>query len=202
MKKEQLYPYLRLIPLLLAAPLLYWLWESRGVDAIQSGLKPPSKIEAIRVGTSAPDFEVGPEQVLSRKPFRLSTLRGYPVVLHFWATWCGPCLKEIPELLKLAQRIRTEGYSFVTVAIDEDWATIHRFFANHPDLAPLKDHTVMILDPRAEIAGKYRSARFPETFLINDRLVVDNKFIGAQPWNDPGMEVYLKNLRTTPAPRR
>jgi cytochrome c biogenesis protein CcmG/thiol:disulfide interchange protein DsbE len=196
MKKNHLFPYLRLIPLLLLAPLLYWLWEKEGADVLLQSVRPAS-VEAIRVGTPAPDFQVKAKDVWSRKEFKLSSLRGYPVVLHFWATWCGPCLQELPELLKLADNLRKEGFSFVAIAIDQDWATLENFFRQHPDLAPLKDKMVLLLDPNAEIAAKYGSSRFPETFLINTDQVMDNKFIGAQAWNDPGMAVYLNNLRST-----
>lgn len=182
--------------MLLLAPLLYWLWEREGADALQRGLR-PATIEAIRVGTPAPDFTVPASRAWNRKDFQLSSLKGHPVVLHFWATWCGPCLTELPELLKLADERRKEGFSFVAVAIDPDWATLEAFFQSHPELSPMKDRMVLLLDPEAELAGKYRSSRFPETFLINTGLVMDNKFIGAQAWSDPGMAVYLDSLRST-----
>lgn len=161
-------------------------------------VKPPLTVSPIRVGTLAPDFSVPAENIWVRKEFQLQSLKGFPVILHFWATWCGPCLQELPELIKLAERLRPEGITFVAVAIDDSWATVEKFFVQYPALQKMTDHMVLVLDPTSSLPNKYGSSRFPETFLINDQMLIDNKFIGAQPWNDPSMEPYLKALRTAP----
>jgi thiol-disulfide isomerase/thioredoxin len=197
MRKHILFRYLRVIFFLSLAPLVYLFWEWGGAESLLTSVKAPVTVNAVRLGTPAPEVEVPAELTWVRKDFRLSSLRGYPVVLHFWATWCGPCLQELPEMIALAQKLRPEGVSFVAVAIDDSWATVEKFFTQYPALAKMTDHMVLVLDPKSEIAKKYGSSRFPETFLINDQLLMDNKFIGAQPWNDPGMKPYLDALRTT-----
>jgi hypothetical protein len=55
---------------------------------------------------------------------------------------------------------------------------------------------VLILDPGGEIAAKFGSTRFPETFLINAAGVIDNKLVGAQPWGDPQIMPYLERLKS------
>ena len=55
----------------------------------------------------------------------------------------------------------------------------------------------LLLDPGGEIASKFGSSRFPETFLINTEGLIDNKLVGAQPWGNPQIEPYLQRLRTT-----
>lgn len=198
MRKHFLFPYLRVILFLSIAPLVYLFWEWGGAETLVSSVKAPVTVNAIRLGTSAPDFTAPAERTWVRKQFQLTTLRGFPVVLHFWATWCGPCLQELPEMIQLAERLRPKGVSFVAIAIDDSWATVDTFFRQNPQLKKMTDHMVLVLDPDSSIAKKYGSSRFPETFLINDQLLMDNKFIGAQPWNDPRMQPYLDALRTAP----
>lgn len=82
----------------------------------------------------------------------------------------------------------------MAVAIDQDWATLETFWNRHPELRPIRDRMILVLDPEGEIAKSYGSSRFPETFLINRQLVIDNKFIGAQPWNEPSMTPYLSSV--------
>jgi thiol-disulfide isomerase/thioredoxin len=200
MKKKTFIPYIRLFLFLSLAPLVYFFWEWGGAERLLKSVHAPVTVEAIRVGTPAPDFQIDASRTWVKKEFRVSTTRGFPVILHFWATWCGPCLQELPEIIRLAERYRPQGYTFVAVAIDDSWATVENFFGRYPALKAMTNTMVMVLDPNARVANSYGSSRFPETFLINDQMLIDNKFIGAQPWNDPRMEPYLGSLRTAPQP--
>lgn len=67
------------------------------------------------VGKEAPDFKLMP--VGGGKPVSLSQLRGKPVVVVYWAAWCGPCRKEIPELKKLYDKYSPKGVQFVSIAV-------------------------------------------------------------------------------------
>jgi thiol-disulfide isomerase/thioredoxin len=196
-KKSLLLQWLRITLLVAIVPVIYLGWDTIGAKFLTEAVHPPVTVNAIRLGTRAPDFSVPAARLAANKKFRFAELKGFPIVLHFWATWCGPCLQELPELLKLASELRPQGYSFVAVAIDRDWATLEEFFARNPQLRPIRDRMILVLDPDAEIATKYGSSRFPETFLINRDLVIDNKFVGAQPWSDPQMLPYLESLRGT-----
>jgi hypothetical protein len=98
-------------------------------------------------------------------------------------------------LLERAKSLRADGYIVVAVAVDESWGKIDSFFARYPALKDLPNQTTLLLDPRSEIAEKFGSTRFPESFLINDLLVIDNKLVGPQPWSAPQMDTYLKRLK-------
>jgi thiol-disulfide isomerase/thioredoxin len=196
MKKEALFPYVKIFLFAGAVIFLYIFWEWGGASSLLDSMHPSAAVESHHVGTPAPELEIPAARMGNRQNFRLSALRGYPIVLHFWATWCGPCLQELPELLKLSERIRPQGFTVVAVAVDENWRKLDEFFAQHPELAKMRQLTVLALDPEGETAGKFGSSRFPETFLINDDLVIDNKFVGPQPWNDAAVEPYLARLRT------
>ncbi len=192
MKKHNLFPYLTLGIFLLLGAVLYLFWEKGGADLLTEAVKPPVTVTPIRVGTPAPDFSVPGNRVWSKQAFQLQSHAGKPIVLHFWATWCGPCLLELPEILQLVEK--RKDIVFVTVAIDDSWATIEKFFLQYPALASIKDRTILLLDPESEIADRYASNKFPETFLINSQGIIDNKFVGAQPWISPAMSPYLDHL--------
>jgi len=196
-----LFPYVRVLLFASSVILLYVFWEWGGATALLEGVKPSATVEARFVGKPAPELKVPAKEIWSKQDFHLSQLRGHPVLLHFWATWCGPCLTELPELLKLAVKLRADGFSVVTVAVDDSWAKLETFFARYPNLSGLKDQTILVLDPEGKIAQKFGSSRFPETFLINDQGLIDNKLIGAQPWNDPQITPYLKRLRAAESAR-
>src|ERR1700683_5083844 len=75
-----------------------------------SGSRPP------RVGAPAPDFTVHD----SDRPVTLSQLKGQVVVLNFWATWCPPCVEEVPSLVQMQQRMKSKGVTVLAVSVDAD----------------------------------------------------------------------------------
>jgi cytochrome c biogenesis protein CcmG/thiol:disulfide interchange protein DsbE len=196
MKKQKIYSYLRILLFLSLVPGIYLLLEWGGAEKITEAVRPPSEINAVRIGSPAQNFTVTEDKVWTKQSFEFGKLKGYPVVMHFWATWCGPCLTELPELLKLADKLRPQGISVVAVAIDQSWSDIDNFFGQHPELKVMPEKMVLLLDPDSRIANLYGSSRFPETFLINDAMVIDNKFVGAQDWMNPRMDEYFRPLRT------
>lgn len=78
-----------------------------------------SSAKAAEVGKIAPDFEI---KDLDGKLVKLSSLRGQYVLIDFWASWCGPCRKEIPNLKKVYEEFKDKGLKLVGVSIDEDEA--------------------------------------------------------------------------------
>ena len=76
--------------------------------ACYSGTRPP------RIGTAAPNFTV---QDADRK-LTLSDYQGKTVVLNFWATWCPPCVEEMPSLIQMQQRLKDKGVVVLAVSLD------------------------------------------------------------------------------------
>lgn len=194
-----MFPYVRALLFALTVTGLYFFWEWGGASLLEKSVHAPVTVSAEAIGKQAPEFRVSKDRIWAKQDFLLSSLRGTPIVLHFWATWCGPCLQELPELIERSKKLRLEGYSVVAVAVDESWSKLETFFARNPALRELTNQSILILDPRGEIADKFGSSRFPETFLINDQLVIDNKLVGAQPWTQAQMDPYLGRLRTRAA---
>ena len=142
------------------------------------GSRPP------RIGTAAPDFTV---QDADRK-VALSELRGKVVVLNFWATWCAPCVEEMPSLVQLQHRFKDKGVTVVGVSIDVDGDAYHKF---------LKDYKIdfpTVRDPDQKTSSLYGTFKWPETYIIDRNGIVRRKFIGAVEWGQPEIVDFLNKL--------
>jgi cytochrome c biogenesis protein CcmG, thiol:disulfide interchange protein DsbE len=116
----------------------------------------------------------------------LSQLRGHVVVLNLWATWCAPCIEELPSLLALQKEM--PDLTIVAVSMDQDPDVYHRF---------LTDHHVDILTFRDEdqrINALYGTVQIPETYIIDKQGILRRKFIGAQNWTSPEITNYLRKM--------
>jgi len=143
-----------------------------------SGTRPP------RIGTAAPDFTVRD----SEHAVSLSQLKGRVVVLNFWATWCAPCIEEMPSLVRMQQRMQAKGVTVLAVSVDVDDGNYRRF---------LKDHNVSLLsvrDPDQKINALYGTFKFPETYIVDRNGVMRRKFIGAVDWTEPEVIDFLGKL--------
>ena len=108
------------------------------------------------------------------------------VLLNFWATWCAPCIEEMPSLLELHHD--QPDLAIVAVSIDEDPDAYSRFIARrHVDL-------ITVRDPAQKAAQLYHSEMWPETYVIDRQGVIRRKFVGAQDWTSPEIRAYLKSL--------
>ncbi len=148
------------------------------LSACYSGTRPA------RIGTAAPDFTVKDAD----RSVTLSQLRGQVVVLNFWATWCPPCVEEMPSLVQMQQMMKAKGVTVLAVSVDVDQDSYERF---------LKDHGVNLLSVRdgdGKSNALYGTFKFPETYIIDRNGVVRRKFIGPVDWTAPDIVEYLGKL--------
>jgi thiol-disulfide isomerase/thioredoxin len=186
---------IRVIPILLVVSALYLLWLYRGEEALQNSVTNVYSAQSDLQGKEAPHFEILKSESWRGQQFSLKDRRGRPVLLHFWATWCGPCVQELPELIALA-RARQNDFQFIAVAIDRDWQTIGDFFNRYPELKSLPDLVELLLDPKGKVPALYGSNGLPESFLLDDKLTVKAKLMGQQPWGSKPMRALLDSLRS------
>ena len=124
----------------------------------------------------------------SDRKIELRDFTGQIVVLNFWATWCSPCVEEMPSLVQLQQRLKDKGITVVGVSVDVDGDNYHRF---------LKDHKIDFLtvrDPDQKSNNLYGTFKFPETYIIDRKGIMRRKFIGAVDWSQPEIVDYLTKL--------
>ena len=148
------------------------------LSACYGGSRPP------RIGSSAPDFTVQDAQ----NKITLSQYRGQVVVLNFWATWCAPCVEEVPSLVEMQRRMKAKGVTVLAVSVDVDENAYRQF---------VRDHGVNLLtvrDPDQKSNSLFGTSKFPETFIVDRNGVMRRKFIGAVDWTEPEILDFLSKL--------
>jgi thiol-disulfide isomerase/thioredoxin len=118
----------------------------------------------------------------------LASFKGRPVLVNFWATWCGPCLEEMPSLDRLAKRMAPEGLAVVALSQDvKGWPKIKPF------LARVKLANVPVyFDRNGAIARALVVEALPTTYLIGRDGKALGKFIGAVDWDSPRAEAMIR----------
>ena len=130
----------------------------------------------------APDFTVSD----GTTSVHLANYRGKVVLLNFWATWCQPCLVELPSLLQLHRD--QPNLVILAVSIDEDPDAYTHFIARrHVDL-------ITVRDPSESAAKLFHTDMWPETYVIDRKGIIRSKYVGAQDWSDPEIRAFLSTL--------
>ena len=141
----------------------------------------PPKPSDVLVGKPAPEIEL---TTLDGKAFKLSELKGKVVVLDFWATWCGPCVRGLPAVKKATEELADKGVVLYTVNQREGEDKINAFLEQH-ELTGLN----VLLDRKAEAANAYKVQGIPQTVIIDADGVVQVVHVGFA----PGMENTLRS---------
>ena len=126
--------------------------------------------EAPQVGKRAPDFQLN---TLDGQSVSLGDLKGKPVLLNFWATWCGPCRIEMPFLQQIYDEWRGRGLVLLAINISESPSQIAEFMQNQGLSFPV------LLDSGGEIAQKYNIQYIPSTFFIDKDGIIQDMKVGS-----------------------
>jgi len=137
------------------------------------------------IGGLAPDF-VAPR--LDGSVQKLSNYRGSVVVLNLWATWCPPCIAEVPVLNRIARSYGPQGVVVLGVAGDDDPEAVRRFVDEH------RVEFDVLLDPGGAVGTQYGITGYPETFVIDREGRLREKFIGPLPADGDEPSAELRGL--------
>ena len=111
------------------------------------------------VGQAMPAYKA---ELLDGQPFDIAAERGNVVFLNLWATWCGPCRYEIPELQKLHMQYAAQGFKVVGVSLDESGKeAVQQFVSEHAMTYPIA------LDPEGKLANVFQTTVIPTSVLID-----------------------------------
>jgi thiol-disulfide isomerase/thioredoxin len=111
----------------------------------------------------------------------LSRWQGRVVLVNLWATWCGPCRKEMPELAELQQRLGSEDFEVVAISIDRQGAEVARPFLEAAGAAALK----LYLDPTTKVLADFKSVGLPASMLIDRSGREIGRLFGPAEWASP-----------------
>jgi peroxiredoxin len=120
-------------------------------------------------GALAPDFLL---EELNGGEMRLTDLRGKPVVINFWATWCAPCRKEMPQFVEAYDRHKEEGLEIVAVNLQEGKSIASGFAEDYG-----MDFTVAV-DRDGEVGDRYRLLGLPTTYFVGRDGIIRSVFTG------------------------
>jgi thiol-disulfide isomerase/thioredoxin len=119
----------------------------------------PAKTELSQI--ELPDFELTDRQ---GKTHRLSDFKGNVVFLNFWATWCPPCIQELPSMEQLNQSLKAKNFQMIAVSVDQSWEEIDSFFQR----MGWQPSFLILLDSQRVVAeGLYLTEKYPESYLLD-----------------------------------
>jgi len=139
----------------------------------------------IQVGDSAPDFAITTD---NGRTITAANFGGRLLVLNFWATWCQPCVEEVPSLDQFAKEMAGSGVVVLGVSVDKD-PKLYRNFLSRSSVSFMTAR-----DPDAKISGDYGTFKYPESYIIDSKGKVVQKIIGATNWTDGNMVNAVKSF--------
>jgi len=141
----------------------------------------------------APDFDL---PTLAGDRVRLRALKGRVVLVHFWATWCPPCVEEAPYLSRLYDRLRGRPFDLVAVSVDDGADIVRKFFGTNPPAYKVA------LDPGGGVAHNYGTFKYPETYLVGPQGQLLKRYIGPQNWTSAEIAADLDQALSAAASTR
>ena len=137
-----------------------------------------------RVGEPAPDFRL---ENLDGQSISLSDFRGKPVLINFWATWCRPCVSEMPYLQQVYEEWSEKGVAVLAINIGENPTEVKGFLQAHNLSLPV------LLDTKENAARKYNITGIPTSFFIDGGGIIRHKIMGAFPGKE-AIEMHLISI--------
>jgi len=126
---------------------------------------------------------------LDGKMLSLSDYRGHVVLVNIWATWCPPCVDEMPSMEKLYQELKDENFEILAVSIDAvGTKAVAPFMKKYNLTFPA------LMDPDGTIKTLYQITGVPESFIINQQGILVEKIVGPRNWSAPEVVRYFRSL--------
>lgn len=126
----------------------------------------------------------------------LSSIKNKVIVLHFWASWCGPCRVEFPSMLRAAKQLE-DDVVFLTISGDDTEEPVMKFLAKAKLEAGVRPDNVLYgWDPMRSLTfDLFQTTAFPESIIIDEDMMMRRKFLGRTDWENPEILRYLRSLK-------
>ncbi len=143
------------------------------------------EVRIVNAGDTAPNFSIVTER---GKTVTRSDFGGKLLVLNFWASWCPPCITELPSLNQFATEYAGQGVVVLGISIDKN-EHLYKNFLTQRQVA-----FATARDPEANISASYGTFQIPETYLIDRNGKVLEKVISNMDWMDPQFLARVKGM--------
>ncbi|MBI4689102.1 MAG: TlpA family protein disulfide reductase [Nitrospirae bacterium] len=137
------------------------------------------------IGKYAPDFEL---RDINGKRVTLYEFKGKVVLVNFWATYCGPCISEMPSMNNLYLTFKDKGFVVIAVSINSSMSSVKSFAAENK----LAFHIVMDLDRK--VYSKFAVRGIPASFLIDKNGIIMDRIMGEEEWDSSDMKNKILRL--------
>jgi peroxiredoxin len=173
----------RIVTLAAALGLMGFLWTQR------------SRFAPLEVGATIPSYSA---TKLDGGELSLDALRGKVVLLNVWATWCVPCVTEMPALERLYRQFRNDGLEIVAVSVDAGFGQTDdlgrpggdvRAFVKERDLT-----FTVLLDPQRRVERLFQLVGVPTTIVIGRDGRIARKAVGIEAWDDQEHQAEMRQL--------
>jgi peroxiredoxin len=144
------------------------------------------KYSPLKLGHPAPNFMF---PGLDGKMVSLSDYRGHVVLVNVWATWCPPCVDEMPSMERLYKELKGENFEILAVSIDALGTKAVAPFMKKYNLS-----FPALMDSDATIKTLYQTSGVPESFIVNQEGFLVQKIIGPRDWATPAVVGFFRNL--------
>ena len=141
---------------------------------------------AVVAGEMSPNFQL---EDTKGNTVTLSELRGKVVMVNFWATWCPPCIEEMPSMERLYKFMADEDFVMLAINTEQNGRNVvTEFLKKSPYTFPI------LYDDKGVTQKLYGVYKFPESFIVGKDGTVVEKIIGPLDWSNPKTVAYLKSL--------
>jgi peroxiredoxin len=137
----------------------------------------------VAAGDTAPNFSIRTD---NGKTVTARDFGGKLLILNFWATWCPPCVQEVPSLDQLERQLGPKGLVVLGVSVDKDQKAYEEFLGKY------RVSYLTARDPAQTINTKYGTVQYPESYLIDPKGKVVEKVVGEANWSSDQMVQHIQ----------
>lgn len=168
---------------ILMGSVFYYLKKIEG-----DGSRTVKKLELL-VEQGVGDFQA---TTLSKKAISLSGFKGKIVIVNFWASWCAPCIEEVPSMIKLVEEFKGQ-IELIAISGDSSLEDVEIFMKSFPEMRNHPNIHVVWQEDRA-LMKQFDIQRLPESFVIDTEGKLAKKLAGSIDWYNSNSKDFMKNL--------